>query len=258
LPSGSWRPPASWPSFSSPRPGGGGRARGGVGSSTALAVVALSLVTVVGWALYELPALRVIPSSEIARTVTASIPRLAPTGSVTPEQAALAARGRYLYTVASCALCHSNDGASGAKISWTAFGSLWSRNMTPDRETGIGAWSDREITRAIRSGVTPDGRTLHWQGMIWDHASNWDEADVRALIAYLRAMPPSDGRSRPHGRRRRTTARPIRSGWPAAPRRGVDDRPKSEARVARGPRTPGTRAFSSPPHAPVTVAHLFT
>jgi hypothetical protein len=45
-----------------------------------------------------------------------------------------------------------------------AFGTLWSRDITPDRDTGIGAWSDREIARAVRSGVTPDDRALHWQG----------------------------------------------------------------------------------------------
>jgi mono/diheme cytochrome c family protein len=155
-----------------------------------LMLVGLVVLGMAGWALYGLPALRVIPPEQIARTVTASIPRPAPTGAGSSEQSALAARGRYLYTVASCALCHGNNGAGGAKISWTAFGTLWSRNITPDRETGIGAWSDREIARAIRSGVTPDGRSLHWQGMIWDHASNWDEEDVRALVAYLRVMPP--------------------------------------------------------------------
>jgi mono/diheme cytochrome c family protein len=158
--------------------------------AAALTLVAPTVVAVVGWVLYGLPALRVIPPDEIARTVTASIPRPKATGATSPEQTALAARGRYLYTVASCALCHGNDGAGEAKISWTAFGTLWSRNITPDPETGIGAWHDREIARAIRSGVTPDGRVLHWQGMIWDHASNWDEEDVRALMAYLRAMPP--------------------------------------------------------------------
>ena len=50
-------------------------------------------------------------------------------------------------------------------------------------------WNE-QIARAIRSGITPDGRVLHWQGMIWDHASNWDEEDVRALVAYLRLLPP--------------------------------------------------------------------
>jgi hypothetical protein len=68
-------------------------------------------------------------------------------------------------------------------------GSMWTRNLTPDTETGIGAWSDAEVARAIRSGISRDGRALHWQGMIWDHTSNLDEEDVRSLIRWLRAMP---------------------------------------------------------------------
>jgi hypothetical protein len=80
-----------------------------------------------------------------------------------------------------------------AKISWTAFGTRWSPNITPDRDTGIGAWSDREIGPAIRRGVTPDGRSLRRQGMIWDHASNWDEEDVRTFVAHLRGCRPSAG-----------------------------------------------------------------
>jgi hypothetical protein len=67
---------------------------------------------------------------------------------------------------------------------------LWTRNITSDPQLGIGAWSDAEIARAIRSGVSRDGRALHWQGMPWDHFSNWDEEDIRALIAYLRTLPP--------------------------------------------------------------------
>jgi hypothetical protein len=47
-------------------------------------------------------------------------------------------------------------GAGGAKISWVAFRTLWARGITPDGETGIGAWSEREIARTRRSGVTPD------------------------------------------------------------------------------------------------------
>jgi len=101
----------------------------------------------------------------------------------------MTARGRYVFTVASCAFCHNPDGSGGLKVSWRPFGTLWVRNITPDRETGIGTWSDAAIARAVRSGLTPDGRVLHWQGMIWDHASNWDEEDIRALIAYLRKIP---------------------------------------------------------------------
>ena len=54
-----------------------------------------------------------------------------------------------------------------------------------------------EIGRAIRSGVSRNGQALHWQGMIWDHASNWDEEDIRALIAYLRLLPAVNKKIQP-------------------------------------------------------------
>ena len=157
-----------------------------------LGLLILGLVTLVlgGWIVYALPALRLMPPEEMARAAAAGIPKpnVAPPGS--PEQAVLVERGRYLFTVASCAFCHGNDGSGGLKVSWRPFGTLWVRNITTDQETGIGTWSDAEMARAIRSGISRDGRVLHWQGMIWDHASNWDEEDLRALIAYLRLLPP--------------------------------------------------------------------
>ena len=156
----------------------------------AVGVLLLAGCGLVGAAVFSLPQLTVIPPEIIAGGFDEQIPKPDPAQFATPEQAALVARGRYIFTVASCALCHGSDGSGGAKISWRAFGTLWTRNLTPDDETGLGQWSDAEIERAIRSGVRPDGRALHWQGMIWDHASNWDEEDVRSVIAYLRALPP--------------------------------------------------------------------
>jgi mono/diheme cytochrome c family protein len=156
----------------------------------AFAVVGVTVVSALGWTMYNTPVLSFVPPDQIGRAVTASIYAPDPDDFANPQQAALAARGRYLFTVTSCAFCHGNDGSGGAKISMRSFGTLWVRNITPDRETGIGAWSDAEIARAIRSGVSRDGGVLHWQGMVWDHLSNLDEEDVRALIGYLRALPP--------------------------------------------------------------------
>jgi hypothetical protein len=114
---------------------------------------------------------------------------------------------------------HLDDGRGGYKVSWKPMGTLWSRNITSDPEAGLGKWSDSEITRAIRSGVSRNGYQLHWQGMTWDHASNWDEEDIRALIAYLRAMPPVSIRYLPTVFPLRMIARCTRSGpqkvmWP--------------------------------------------
>jgi mono/diheme cytochrome c family protein len=151
-----------------------------------LAVVCLGVVI---WVVYELPALSVIPPDQIVQGATAGLP-VPDTSTLNAEERAMVARGGYLFKVASCAFCHNPDGSGGLKVSWRPFGTLWTRNITPDRETGLGRWSDAAIARAIRSGITPDGRTLHWQGMIWDHASNWDEEDIRSIIAYLRRIPP--------------------------------------------------------------------
>lgn len=155
-----------------------------------VALTGLVIVAVLSRILYDTPVLGFVPPAEIGRSVAAGIYAPDPDSFDDPEQAALAERGRYLYTVTSCAFCHGNDGSGGNKISMRSFGSLWVRNISPDPETGIGAWSDAEIARAIRSGVSRGGGVLHWQGMIWDHFSNLDEEDVRALIVYLRVLPP--------------------------------------------------------------------
>jgi mono/diheme cytochrome c family protein len=152
-------------------------------------LVAGLLVGLVASALFYLPALPMIPPQEIAKTALGEVYVPKPNQFGSPEHRAMLERGRYLYTIAACALCHEGNGAGGAKVSWRPFGSLWVRNLTSDRKFGLGSWSDDEIARAIRSGISRDGRPLHWQGMTWDFSSNWDEEDIRSLVAYLRTLP---------------------------------------------------------------------
>jgi len=149
-----------------------------------LGVVVLALVA---WLIVRLP--QIIPAGQLAAGLAAAAPRLDMSG-MAPERAALVQRGAYLYQTASCLFCHGADGRGGNKISWKPFGTLYVRNVSADRETGIGAWTDAQVARAIRSGVSRDGRQLHWQGMTWDLFSNIDEEDVRAVVAYLRTLPP--------------------------------------------------------------------
>jgi mono/diheme cytochrome c family protein len=148
----------------------------------------LVLALLLAWLVSRLP--QIIPAPQLAAAIQGAIPRPAAGPAGTPERAALVERGRYLFTVTSCVFCHGPDGAGGQKVSWRPFGTLFVRNLTPDPETGLGAWSDAQIARAIRSGISRDGRPLHWQGMTWDLLSNLDEEDVRAVVAYLRALPP--------------------------------------------------------------------
>lgn len=71
-------------------------------------------------------------------------------------------RGRYLATAADCGSCHTTVGGSnhpfaGGRPIETPFGTLVAPNITPDRETGIGVWSDNEFDAAVRSGMRRDG-----------------------------------------------------------------------------------------------------
>src|SRR6202171_5952604 len=70
------------------------------------------------------------------------------------------AHGKALTDAGGCASCHTADPAkpfAGGKRIDTPFGAIYSPNLTPDRDTGIGAWSDEQFYRALRNGVAPDG-----------------------------------------------------------------------------------------------------
>jgi mono/diheme cytochrome c family protein len=138
--------------------------------------------------IYRYPAVDRLPAGVVVSAFTSSIPQ-AKTDGLPAQQAALVERGRYLYTIGSCAYCHGGDGSGGGKMNWRAFGTTWTRNLT-SQPTGLGGWSDAAVLRAMISGISRDGRPLHWQAMIWDHVSNYSVEDQHALLAYLRSLPP--------------------------------------------------------------------
>jgi mono/diheme cytochrome c family protein len=117
-------------------------------------------------------------------------------------------RGRYLGEhVANCLMCHSQrdwtrlgapntDGALGAghgstqQIEPFPEGTVvWTRNLTSDPATGLGAWSDGEIARAVTSGLSRDGTPL-FLNMPYDQFSKLAEPDLVDLVAWLRTVPP--------------------------------------------------------------------
>lgn len=138
--------------------------------------------------IYRYPAIDRLPAPLVINAFVSSIPQ--PKADDRPAyQAALVERGRYLYAIGSCAYCHGADGAGGGKVNWQVFGTTWTRNLT-SHATGLGGWSDTAVLRAMISGISRDGRPLHWQAMIWDHVSNYALEDQYALLAYLRLLPP--------------------------------------------------------------------
>ena len=106
-------------------------------------------------------------------------------------------RGRYLVEgLAACGNCHTPKGpqgnvpgkhlAGGFEIT-EGFGVAITSNITPDRETGIGAWTDAEIIRAIREGKGRNGQTLG-PPMPYGLYRDISDTDAKAIVAYLRTV----------------------------------------------------------------------
>lgn len=108
------------------------------------------------------------------------------------------ARGRYLVqSIAGCGNCHTPQGPKGPILSQTLAGGLViddpgfkavASNITPDKETGIGAWTDAHIATAIREGKRPDG-SLIGPPMPFGMYRQMSDRDVAAIVAYLRTVP---------------------------------------------------------------------
>jgi mono/diheme cytochrome c family protein len=102
------------------------------------------------------------------------------------------ARGRYLAVASDCASCHTVPGDkpfAGGRAIETPFGNIVAPNITPDRETGIGAWSDDDFDGALRKGLRPDGSRLY-PAMPYNAYTRMSRDDVVAIRAYLNTVAP--------------------------------------------------------------------
>jgi len=118
---------------------------------------------------------------------------------VPPPSAAEIARGKYVFGATGGCGCHTvpkgQPNAGGRKYEGP-FGTVYSSNITPDKQTGIGAWTDEQIITAIRLGRRPNGERLlpvHpfpiFNGMA--------EEDLRAVVAFLRSTKPVNKANQP-------------------------------------------------------------
>ena len=102
------------------------------------------------------------------------------------------ARGKALADAADCAGCHTADPSkpfAGGKRIDTPFGTIYSPNLTPDRETGLGAWSDEEFSRALRYGVRRDG-ARYYPAFPYPNFTKMVRDDLLAIRAYLATLTP--------------------------------------------------------------------
>jgi mono/diheme cytochrome c family protein len=117
-----------------------------------------------------------------------------------PAERAIAERGRYIVMTAGCNGCHAIVGPQGPDLTkylgggglkiQTAHATYVSRNLTPDKETGLARRTDDEVKRVLRSGTFSDGHVVAGTAMPWPMFSNWTEEDRHAVVVYLRHLKP--------------------------------------------------------------------
>lgn len=101
-------------------------------------------------------------------------------------------RGRYLVAAGDCAACHTAQNGqpfAGDRPIPTPFGTIYSSNLTPDPETGIGRWSDDDFLRAMHEGRRPNGQHLY-PAFPYPWYTRLSRDDVIAIRAYLETLPP--------------------------------------------------------------------
>jgi nicotinate dehydrogenase subunit B len=192
LPAAARKPPASPDRWQNPFAGRRG----------AVATMAAMVAAAVGIAAAALPWRSIAP---IAR----------PDASV--FSVATIERGRQLAALGDCAVCHTvTDGVvnAGGRAIETPFGTIYSTNITPDLETGIGSWSYPAFERAMREGIHRDGRQLY-PAFPYPHFAKTTDADLQALYAFLMAQAPVRAASRAAALAFPFNWRPLMAGWNA-------------------------------------------
>jgi mono/diheme cytochrome c family protein len=124
----------------------------------------------------------------------------APLSSPALADDAQVARGHYLVTIAGCSDCHTPGallgspdmkrylGGSDVGFAIPGAGVFVGENLTPDKDTGLGKWTDDQVIAAFRTGKTPEGRELS-PVMPYPALSHLSDADAQAIVAFLKSIP---------------------------------------------------------------------
>lgn len=160
---------------------------------------ALILAGVIAWRFLFLPgALDFAGGTQVA---LADYRGASPTG--VPAELANAtplAKGKYLAEAADCAACHTAKGGkpyAGGRPFKLPFGTIYTPNITPDSETGIGDWTDAQFLRAVHKGISRTGERLYPAFPYASYAMLTD-ADVLAIRSYLATLPAIKQENRPN------------------------------------------------------------
>jgi mono/diheme cytochrome c family protein len=114
-----------------------------------------------------------------------------------------AARGKLIFDAGDCASCHASPGQpdrlllGGGLALGSPFGTFFPPNISPDPRDGIGRWRTIDLANALMSGVSPDGRH-YYPALPYTSYTHMRIQDVQDLMAYLRTLPPIQGRAPQH------------------------------------------------------------
>jgi mono/diheme cytochrome c family protein len=159
--------------------------------------------------------------TKVALGDTSAAPNQATAQAASGGQAALIARGKYLTDAADCYVCHTGNGSqpfSGGLQFKTPFGILYSPNITPDKVTGIGNWSDKDFWNALHYGISPGHSFLIfpkflYPAMTFTSYTKLSYPDVMAIKAYLFSLKPVYAPAVPNALNFPFNIRPMLLGW---------------------------------------------
>jgi len=140
-------------------------------------------------------------------------------GPLAAAGAADAKRGQYLFDAAGCRGCHTDAKNKGKPLSGgrrlnAPFGIYFSPNITPDKDTGIGKWSDADFVRALRLGITPDG-SHYFPVFPYPSYSAMTDQDMLDIKAYIFTTPAHNAPNKPHKTRAPFGSRFLVGPWKA-------------------------------------------
>jgi mono/diheme cytochrome c family protein len=142
-------------------------------------------------------------------------PTIDPIERPTEFDSAQIARGAQVITAGDCAVCHTRPGGkylAGGLPLVTPFGTLYSTNITPDADTGIGKWPLEAFERAMRDGISRDGHFLY-PAFPYKHYRLLSDNDLADAYAFLMTGPPVYEPATPNRMKFPMNIRPLVSGW---------------------------------------------
>src|SRR5271168_5660407 len=167
----------------------------GLGAGARVLVIGIAVVIVAGifgglWIITTPGPLAFAHGTRVAR---ADYHGADPTGvPASLKNASLIERGAYLTRAADCAVCHTAKGGTpyaGGFAFTLPFGTITSPNITPDKDTGIGNWTDAQFIAAVRHGIDDEGQHLY-PAMPYETYVHLTDADTLAIKAYLFSLKP--------------------------------------------------------------------